>query len=407
MSRLDARRGRTDDEFGRRQVLLSKRPETTTSLSLSQSKSRARVPKRPDSNALLSSLGSPEGGASSVENITNDEDDYFLYIDFVPAQAATSASYDGSEAVVANSDVVVAAAATAVEIRQGCLLLPVAVAFWFYWTKRAARRMWKRGRARLRQQQKRRRQSSVGASCLAPLPDSPTAAATEAALDVDDGGDETSSEEEEDEEDDNSAFRTWAEVVLDRDPSVRFARWITGAGSSATARMRAATERILRRRGRGLRRPGTGEQPGVWKQQRPRQYSQDDDSRRDEPILPTHQNQLCDNKISQKNRGVVEVTEVPERQRQRQLLSSNDTNSTTLDYQYLPEGITGGIEVVPSFDGCSASGTADGVRSTAPDHPYACNDDTNRSNEEAVASASTTTMSPQRQQQYRYEPPTQ
>lgn len=119
-----------------------------------------------------------------------------------------------------------------IHIAHGCLLIPVAVAFWWYWTKKQARRVMRRIT---------RHSDPCGPSVDLPQVHSVSS--------QDETTDRTAEEVPPYAASANDKFTSWEDVRdhETEDHSVRFVRWIKGKNSKARRRMEAVSRFTLRR----------------------------------------------------------------------------------------------------------------------------------------------------------------
>ena len=123
-----------------------------------------------------------------------------------------------------------------IEIRQGCVLIPIFFAVWWYWTRRAARRA-----VRL---------LITGGSdgCFGPA-ETTTTDPTAYAAEPDDsvGGEEQRVPIE---TLDHDKFGSWDDVMAQESSSLRLVRWISSSRKRAKRRMRAVTKSVMNRSGK-------------------------------------------------------------------------------------------------------------------------------------------------------------
>ena len=117
-----------------------------------------------------------------------------------------------------------------IEIRQGCVLIPIFFAVWWYWTRRAARRA-----VHL---------LITGDGCF------PAAEATHGDYTVDPSIAPSQSSSDENRvptETNHDKFGTWDDVMAQESSSLHLVRWISSHRKKAKRRMRAVTKSVMHR----------------------------------------------------------------------------------------------------------------------------------------------------------------
>jgi len=116
-------------------------------------------------------------------------------------------------------------------VSQGCLLLPVIIAFWWYWTRQTASRVWRKYRLRILSPETRSSANQYGVSmALAPSVDyEDNGMSSQAAYHREDGVTQPPLPES---DQDGDVFHSWKEVVEHQEEphnrSGLFVRWIYG-----------------------------------------------------------------------------------------------------------------------------------------------------------------------------------